>query len=101
MSSEDAMISLDRSLRVLRSAGGGVLKVIHGRGRKNDVSVLKNVLMEWTYKRRGDIHAVIPGPEFSVTDTNTEAMLKQYPSLAVDADLGNANTGVTFIWIVA
>lgn len=96
MRSEEAELLLDEELRSARNANKPTaLKIIHGYG---GAAVLRQLVQNWSYRNRSRLRGVIPGERYTVTDSETAAMRLSCGQDA-DADLGQANHGMTIIWI--
>jgi hypothetical protein len=96
MRGEDAEAILNDALRSARNANTPTaLKIIHGHGGGG---TLKQTVLNWTYRNRTRLRAVIPGERYSITDRETAAM-RLACGQESDADMGQANHGMTIIWI--
>jgi hypothetical protein len=88
----------DESSQIRFTQKWRVLKVIHGHGTNERVSLLKEVVHNWAHRNRVHIRAVIPGEEYHLTNPVTQEMRKICGQVH-DPDLGASNPGVTLIWI--
>lgn len=78
-----------------------VLKLIHGYGSSGVGGKLRGavrVTLEHA-KKRGEIRAFVQGEEFRISNEVTWAMLKLYPELKQDRDLGRENRGITMVFL--
>jgi hypothetical protein len=76
-----------------------VLKLIHGYGSSGVGGKLRGavrVTLEHA-KKRGEIRDFVQGEEFRISNEVAWAMLKLYPELKQDRDLGRANRGITIV----
>ena len=95
----DALSSLDRELAVAKKEGWKLLKLIHGYGSSGmggDLRVaVQRRLRE--LKDDGQIQDCIFGEDWAASDPTSWELLKAYPKLKQDADLGRHNQGVTIV----
>jgi hypothetical protein len=90
---------LDGEVNQIRSAQKWrVLKIIHGHGTQERPAVLKQVVLNWAYRNRSHLRAVIPGENYNILDTATQDMRKECGQV-LDPDLGISNPGMTLIWV--
>lgn len=85
--------SLVRSSPSLR-----ILKVIHGYGSGGKGGATKATVLNWAYRQRGRIRAIVAGEEYGLFDANTRKMREETGQVP-DPDLDSANSGVTLLWI--
>jgi hypothetical protein len=86
-------------LRNAKHARVMVLKLIHGYGSKGVGGKLRSavrVTLEHA-KKRGEIRDFLQGEEFRISNEFTWALLKLYPELKHDRDLGRENRGITIV----
>ncbi|HYH01085.1 MAG TPA: Smr/MutS family protein [Terriglobales bacterium] len=95
----EAVLRLAFELRKARSAGAEVLKIIHGYGSSGVGGVLRfQVQSELRQsKERGEIRAFCPGEQWRISNEIAWDILKKYPELKQDSDLGRANKGITMV----
>jgi hypothetical protein len=99
LTAQQAEEALDEILRNMRSdPRKRVLKIIHGKGSNERPAVLKEVTLNWAYRRRKSLRAVIPGSAYDCFHADTLAMRKECGQTG-DADLGAGNEGMTIIWV--
>jgi hypothetical protein len=99
LTAQQAEEALDEALRTIRPhAQERVLKIIHGKGSNERPAVLKEVALNWAYRQRGRLRAVIPGNEYDLFHANALALRKECGQTC-DADFGAANAGITVIWV--
>lgn len=99
---EDARRQLAQSLRIAKSGGGRVIKLIHGYGSsgvggKLCHAVRKSLALR---KKEGVIRDFIPGERFSIFQPATLEALSRYPELSGDSDLERCNEGITVVLLV-
>ena len=91
------LLRLERALTAARQERIAVLKLVHGYGSSGVGGSLR--LEVWKaldrYKRAGSLHDFIPGEQFRISDEATWALLKRFPQLKQDRDLGRENRGIT------
>ncbi len=73
------------------------LKVVHGYGSSGAGGVLRTGLRASLRKRRkkGEVHSIIHGENWSAFDEASQALLEACPALRRDRDLNNFNEGMT------
>ncbi len=78
LASNAAEKALDDELNNVRSKQNlRVLKIIHGHGTNEHPAVLKQVVLNWAYRNRMHLLAVIPGEDYNILDAKTQEMRKQ------------------------
>ena len=96
---DQGLLRLEYELTSARQNGGRVLKVIHGYGSSGVGGALR--IEVWKvldrYKQDGKIHDFIPGEDFRASNESTWVLLKRFPELKQDRDLGRGNRGITII----
>lgn len=97
----EALERLERELATARHAGTVVLKVIHGYGSHGiggDIRVgVQRRLFE--LERGGQIGGCIFGEDWATSDDRTWKLLREYPELKNDADLGRRNQGISLVLV--
>lgn len=76
-----------------------VLKLIHGYGSSGVGGILRGavrVSLEHA-KKKGEIRDFVQGEDFRISNESTWAMLKLYPELKQDRDLGRENRGISIV----
>ncbi len=93
------LLRLDRALASARAEGFDVLKLIHGYGSSGAGGRLRDEVWKVLdrYRRARAIQAFIPGEQFRISDETTWALLKKWPELKQDRDLGRGNRGITVV----
>jgi hypothetical protein len=90
---------LDEALAAIRRSGSHrVLKIVHGYGSSGVGGSTRTVVLNWLYRQRTRVKAVIEGPAYGVLDPETAELRRavgQYP----DPDLDGGNPGVTIVWV--
>ncbi len=96
---EQACSRLTDALRQARADGTQLLKLIHGYGSKGKGGALRDGLRGslGRMKMQGDITGFVAGEDWRVSDATTWRLLKRYPGLRQDADLGRGNRGITIV----
>ena len=91
----DALGKLERRIETARRQGVKVLKVIHGYGSSGKGGSLRDAVHRALpeLERQGLVRSHVAGEHF----TKSSAILKQFPRLKDDADLGRGNRGVTLV----
>ena len=94
-----AMARLERELALANSSRIAVVKIIHGygsTGRGGDIRVaVQKALVERA--QSGAIQAVIFGEDWRISNETTWALIKKWPELKQDSDLGRENKGITIV----
>jgi hypothetical protein len=96
---EQARSRLTSELSVARASGVKILKVIHGYGSSGVGGDLRLALQATLRQMagRGEIRACIFGENWGKADESAWALLKQFPELKEDRDLGRGNRGITVV----
>ena len=94
-----ARARLARELRTASQSGAGMLKIIHGYGSSGAGGDLRIALQSTLrqMKDRGEIRECIFGENWRKSDEPTWSLLKQFPDLKHDHDLGRSNKGITIV----
>jgi hypothetical protein len=96
---EQARTRLSSELSLARNSGVRVLKIIHGYGSSGIGGELR-IGLQATLRQMADrqeIRACIYGENWRKADEQAWALLKQFPGLKEDRDLGRGNRGVTIV----
>ncbi len=97
---EEARQKMLRQLEAARRSGNPGVKLIHGYGSSGAGGEIRlsagRALQEM--KRRGEVSVVIYGEDWSIADPAAWTLLKRYPALKRDSDLGRKNRGITVVW---
>jgi hypothetical protein len=95
----EAVLRLEFELRKARQARASAVKIIHGYGSSGVGGILRfavwNELRQW--RERGEIRAYCPGEDWRVSNEVAWEILRLYPDLKRDADLGRGNRGITVV----
>ncbi|HZD33454.1 MAG TPA: Smr/MutS family protein [Candidatus Angelobacter sp.] len=94
-----ARAQLASELRAARQEGAPLLKIIHGYGSSGVGGDLR-IALQATLRQmeeQGEIRACIFGEKWHKGDERTWELLKRYPALKADRDLGKSNRGITII----
>jgi hypothetical protein len=91
------LLRLQHALAEAQRERIAVLKLVHGYGSSGVGGSLRMEVWKAldSRKRAGTIHDFIPGEEFRVSNEATWALLKRFPQLKQDRDLGRENRGIT------
>lgn len=95
----EAVLRLSYELRKARGAGAEVVKIIHGYGSSGVGGVLRFQIQAELrqHKERGEIRAFCIGEEWRISNEIAWEILKKFPELKKDSDLGRANKGITIV----
>ena len=96
---EQARALLNSELSVARAGGVKILKIIHGYGSSGvggDLRIGLQATLRQMAERR-EIRACIYGENWRKADERAWALLKQFPELKEDHDLGKGNRGITLV----
>jgi hypothetical protein len=94
-----AHVRLQDELQRARQQQLHALKLIHGYGSKGVGGAIR-IAIQATLARRvkeGVIRAFIPGEDFRISDEVTWELLRRFPELKQDRDLGRGNKGITLV----
>lgn len=94
-----AHILLQTELQRARKEELQALKLIHGYGSKGVGGAIR-IAIQGTLAQRvkeGVIRAFIPGEDFRISDETTWELLRRFPELKQDRDLGRHNKGITLV----
>ncbi len=94
-----ALSLLEDALRIARSEGFAGVKLIHGYGSSGvggdiRIAVQKTLAQKLAAKQ---IQAFIPGEDWRISNEDSWQLLKRFPALKQDSDLGKANRGITIV----
>jgi hypothetical protein len=96
---EQARSRLNSELSVARASGVKILKIIHGYGSSGVGGDLR-IALQSTLRQMADrreVRACIFGENWGKADETAWALLKQFPELKDDRDLGRGNRGITLV----
>jgi ribosomal protein S9 len=97
---EQARQKMLRELELARRSGHKGVKLIHGYGSSGVGGEIRlsigRALQEM--KKSGDVTCVIYGEDWSVAYADAWKLMKSYPALKKDSDLGRKNRGITVVW---
>lgn len=95
----EALLRLAHELHKARRAHIEVVKLIHGYGSSGVGGVLRVAL--WSelrqMKERGEIRAFCHGEDWRISNEIAWEILKRFPELKKDSDLGRGNKGITIV----
>jgi DNA-nicking Smr family endonuclease len=97
--SNEALLLLDYELQKAQQQGATLLKIIHGYGSSGVGGVLRDVIQAALARKQSEskIRAFIAGENWRVSDESTWAILKKFPALKQDRDLGRGNRGISIV----
>lgn len=75
-----------------------LLKVIHGYGSSGKGGTTREVVRSWTFRHRKKFREIIEGESYNAYHPQVQELIKEVGWFE-DRDLGNANPGITVIWI--
>lgn len=95
----EALLRLDRELVLARQQGYALVKIIHGYGSSGVGGALRMEIQKSLRQRvsHSQIREFIPGEDWRVSDERAWALLKSYPELKQDFDLGRKNLGISIV----
>ena len=93
------LLRLERALVVARQERVALVKLVHGYGSSGVGGSLRTEVWKALdhYKRAGSIRDFIPGEQFRISDECSWSLLKRFPQLKQDRDLGRQNKGITLV----
>ncbi|HUO61561.1 MAG TPA: Smr/MutS family protein [Candidatus Acidoferrales bacterium] len=93
------LLRLERALVAARAEGFDTLKLIHGYGSSGVGGAMRTEVWKILdrFQRADMIAAFIPGEEFRISNETAWALLKKWPELKQDRDLGRGNRGITIV----
>ncbi len=103
---EDGMPSIPQArarlaseMRAARASGVQLLKIIHGYGSSGIGGDLRIALQATLrqMQQRSEISECIFGENWRKSDERTWALMKKFPALKDDHDLGRGNRGITIV----
>lgn len=95
----EALLRLAHELRKARNARADVVKVIHGYGSSGVGGVLRLAVGSELrqLQDRGEIRAYCTGEHWRISNEIAWDILKKFPELKKDSDLGRGNKGITLV----
>ncbi len=94
-----ALLRLAHELQKARRSHAQVIKLIHGYGSSGVGGVLR--IAVWSelrrLKERGQIRAFCTGEDWRISNEVAWEILKKFPELKKDSDLGRENKGITVV----
>lgn len=96
---EQARLRMQYELEAARREGFAIVKLIHGYGSSGVGGALRTELQRELLQAVavGTIQAFIAGEDWRISDSITWALLKRFPELKKDADLGRKNQGISIV----
>jgi hypothetical protein len=95
----EALSRMERELSSARAEGAALVKFVHGYGSTGKGGEIRIAVQKALVQRqqRGEVQAVIFGENWRIADETTWMLLKKWPELKKDADLGRENRGITVV----
>jgi hypothetical protein len=95
----DAMSHMERELRRARAENIALIKFVHGYGSTGKGGEIRIAVQRGLVKRleQQEIRGVIFGEDWRISNEITWALLKKWPQLKQDSDLGKENRGITVV----
>jgi hypothetical protein len=95
----EAMSLMERELRRARSDGVMLVKFVHGYGSTGKGGEIRLAVQSGLVKRlqQHEVQTVIFGEDWRISNETTWALLKKWPALKQETDLGRENRGITFV----
>src|SRR5947209_9538886 len=96
---EQARLRMQHELHAARRRGHKAVKLIHGYGSSGVGGALRIELQKEFVRLAGagEIKSFIAGEDCRISHEHTWAMLKRYPELKQDSDLGNNNEVISIL----
>ncbi len=94
-----ALSLLNDALRVARSEGFVLIKIIHGYGSSGEGGAIRTAVQADLSRRAAaaEIRAFIAGEDWRISDERAWSVLRRCPELKGDSDLGRGNQGVSIV----
>lgn len=96
-----ALLRLAHELQKARQSREEIVKLIHGYGSSGVGGVIR--IAVWSelrrMKERGQIRAFCGGEDWRISNEIAWEILKKFPELKKDPDLGRGNKGVTVVML--
>jgi hypothetical protein len=95
----EALSRMQREISHARSEGYALVKFIHGYGSTGQGGEIRLAVQQALTKRfeQGELRGVIFGEDWRISNETTWSLLKRYPDLKQDSDLGRQNPGITVV----
>lgn len=95
----EAMSRMEGQLRRARGEGVLLVKFVHGYGSTGKGGEIRVAVQKGLMKRlnQQEIQTVIFGEDWRISNETTWELLKKYPNLKQDSDLGRENRGITVV----
>jgi hypothetical protein len=95
----EAMSRMEGELRRARMEGVALVKFVHGYGSTGKGGEIRIAVQKGLVKRlqQQEIKAVIFGEDWRISNETTWELLKKWPELKQDSDLGRENRGITVV----
>jgi hypothetical protein len=95
----EALSRMEGELRRARAEGAAMVKFVHGYGSTGVGGEIRIAVQNALIKRlqQSEVRSVIFGETWRISDEATWALLKKWPELKQDSDLGRENRGITVV----
>lgn len=95
----EAMSRMETELRRARAEGVSLVKFVHGYGSTGKGGEIRISVQTGLMKRlqKGELQTVIFGEDWRISNETTWALLKRWPEMKQDSDLGRENRGITVV----
>src|SRR4051794_7591260 len=95
----EALSLMERELRRAKAESVSLLKFVHGYGSTGKGGEIRIAVQQALMKhlQQGELKGVIFGNDWRISNETTWALLKQWPTLKQDSDLGRNNQGITIV----
>jgi len=95
----EALSQLERELAIAKQQRHRFVKLIHGYGSSGAGGEIRIAVQRRlrAMSDRGDIRGCIFGEDWTKSDEQTWALIKTYPDLKQDRDLGKRNLGISIV----
>ena len=95
----EALSRMEAELRRARAVGVILMKFVHGYGSTGKGGEIRIAVQKTLVKHlhQSELQAVIFGEDWRISNEAAWALLKKYPDLKQDSDLGRENRGITIV----
>lgn len=100
-SADIAVYYLSKEIYDAKHTGVEILKVIHGYGSHGVGGEIKKAVAKYLLdaQRKKEIKFFVKGEEWSSCNEKVLFLQEKYPSLLIDEDVKNINSGITIIYL--
>jgi hypothetical protein len=95
----EALSRMEGELPRAKANGAVMVKFVHGYGSTGKGGEIRIAVQNALLKRmqKGEVQAVIFGENWRISDETTWELLRKWPELKQDLDLGRENKGITVV----